>query len=400
MEKRLEVEAELESEDRARDPSGPRGATPFPLNSKRLTAPVLKQIAGTLGVPDTAALDEIRQMIDGKLLEMGREPRNTQVVLGEAAHGIHICLQDADGTFLELESAEVVNPPEEGGEGGGAEDGVSDTETLRRALQEANSEKGTLLGEVNALKAEIERTKERVKEMWRANCAQLSEFDATLLAKDDEIAQLKRQLAGYSGVPREISPGRGDEDDTHSITTENPPEIQQLGYPSSRPFAKARRGKAPPVDSFTGENEEIGLDDWLPALQRASSWNGWTEEDLLIQMAGNLRGKALQEWELLEGSDKKTFKLAADALRARLDPGSKTLAAQDFRHTSQMDGESVSTFIRRLERTFRLAYGRDRLGPETRDALLYGQLHEGLRYDIMKGPAVAGAQSYPSLCIQ
>ena len=45
MEKRLEVEAELESEDRARDPSGPRGATPFPLNSKRLTAPVLKQIA-------------------------------------------------------------------------------------------------------------------------------------------------------------------------------------------------------------------------------------------------------------------------------------------------------------------------------------------------------------------
>ena len=39
-----------------------------------------------------------------------------------------------------------------------------------------------------------------------------------------------------------------------------------------------RRGKAPPVDSYTGEDAEITLDDWLPSVQRAAEWNGWAEE--------------------------------------------------------------------------------------------------------------------------
>jgi len=90
---------------------------------------------------------------------------------------------------------------------------------------------------------------------------------------------------------------------------------------------------------------------------------------------------------------------AIEAMRARLDPGSKTLAAQEFRHTIQGSDESVSTYIRRLERTFRVAYGRDGLKAETRDALLHGQLHEGLRIDIMRGPAVSGARSYLDLCV-
>ena len=59
----------------------------------------------------------------------------------------------------------------------------------------------------------------------------------------------------------------------------------------------------------------------------------------------------------------------------------------------------MSTYIRRLERTFRVAYGRDGLKAETRDALLHGQLHEGLRIDIMRGPAVSGARSYLDLCV-
>jgi len=92
------------------------------------------------------------------------------------------------------------------------------------------------------------------------------------------------------------------------------------------------------VDPFTGENEEVQLDDWLPALQRAASWNGWTEEDQLLQLAGHLRGRALQEWNLLDATEKTTFAKAIEAMRARLDPGSKTLAAQEFRHTIQGRG--------------------------------------------------------------
>ena len=86
------------------------------------------------------------------------------------------------------------------------------------------------------------------------------------------------------------------------------------------------------------------------------------------------------------------------ALRSRLDPGSKTMAAQDFRHSLQKSGESVSDFVCRIEKTYQVAYGKDGLNPATRDALLYGQLYEGLAYDLMQSPAVSGAQSYPELC--
>ena len=53
----------------------------------------------------------------------------------------------------------------------------------------------------------------------------------------------------------------------------------------------------------------------------------------------------------------------------------------------------MSDFIHRLEKMFRRAYGREALTTETRDALLYGQLQEGLKLEIMQ------AQSYAELCV-
>ena len=116
-------------------------------------------------------------------------------------------------------------------------------------------------------------------------------------------------------------------------------------------------------------------------------------------MAGHLRGRALLEWNLLEKSDKSSYNKAIDALCARLDPGSKALAAQDFRHSSQGKEESVADFGKRLEKLYQLAYGGDDLKAETKNALLYGQLYEGLRMDIMRGPAVSGLQGYKQLCV-
>ena len=75
------------------------------------------------------------------------------------------------------------------------------------------------------------------------------------------------------------------------------------------------------------------------------------------------------------------------------------MAAQDFRHTLQRESEAVGDFVRRLERTFQIAYGRDPMSAETRDTLLHSQLQEGLRYEILKAPAVSGAQSYKELCL-
>ena len=90
----------------------------------------------------------------------------------------------------------------------------------------------------------------------------------------------------------------------------------------------------------------------------------------------------LQEWDLLEEDDRKTFSAATQALQTRLDPGNRAVAAQDFRHLSQGEAELVSDFIRRLERTFQVTYGRDSMSVETRETLLHSQLQEGLRYDV------------------
>ena len=118
-----------------------------------------------------------------------------------------------------------------------------------------------------------------------------------------------------------------------------------------------------------------------------------------MQFAGHLRGRALQEWNLLPDEEKATFEAAVKSLRGRIDAGCKAVAAQDFRHLRQGDSESVSDLIRRLERTFRIAYGRDSMSTETRDALLYGQLQEALRYELMRAPAVSGSVKYQELCV-
>ena len=75
------------------------------------------------------------------------------------------------------------------------------------------------------------------------------------------------------------------------------------------------------------------------------------------------------------------------------------MAAQDFRHTTQKDTETVPDFIRRLEWTFRVAYRCDNLSLETREALLYGQMQDGVRSELMQNPAVSGALSYQELCM-
>ncbi len=59
----------------------------------------------------------------------------------------------------------------------------------------------------------------------------------------------------------------------------------------------------------------------------------------------------------------------------------------------------MADFIRQLERAFRLAHGNDQLSRETREAFLYDQLQEGLRYDLMRRPSVSGALTYRELCM-
>ena len=118
----------------------------------------------------------------------------------------------------------------------------------------------------------------------------------------------------------------------------------------------------------------------------------------MIQLAGYLRGRALQEWNLLRPDQRATYAQATESLRSCLDSIGRTAAAQDFQHAAQRKEEPVSDFIRRIERIFRSAYGRDPMSSETRETLQYGQLQEGLRLQLMRGPAVSGARNYQELC--
>ena len=155
----------------------------------------------------------------------------------------------------------------------------------------------------------------------------------------------------------------------------------------------------PPIQFFSGKDPAVTVDDWLPSLEPASAWNGWSVTEKLMQLPGNLKGRTLQEWSLLGQTVQQDYTAAINALRSRLDSTNRTMTAQDFRHSIQRQGESVADFIRRLEKAYQLAYGKDSLNPAVRDALLYGQMYDGLRYNLMKGPAVSGAQNYRELCV-
>ena len=56
--------------------------TCVPLKSKCLTANNLKQITHALGVPSSSSSDEIRTLVERKLVELGNEPHNTQAWCG------------------------------------------------------------------------------------------------------------------------------------------------------------------------------------------------------------------------------------------------------------------------------------------------------------------------------
>ena len=145
-----------------------------------------------------------------------------------------------------------------------------------------------------------------MQQLWQVSCDRPAEFDAALLAKDREIALLCQMLSGRS-PPSPVSVA---EEGTSTPAHTKQPH-RGLGQP------KTRKGKAPPVELFTGEDPEIRVDDWLPSFRRAALWNGWSSEEQLIQLAGHLKGWALQEWNLLSVDQLQTYEDATEALRGK-----------------------------------------------------------------------------------
>jgi len=76
----------------------PTGET-YPLNSKRIVADQLSEVATLLDLPRGVSVAETRQLIDGKLLELEHEPRNVQVIVQLDDAGSTIFLVDESGVI-------------------------------------------------------------------------------------------------------------------------------------------------------------------------------------------------------------------------------------------------------------------------------------------------------------
>jgi len=158
-----------------------------------------------------------------------------------------------------------------------------------------------------------------------------------------------------------------------------------------------QRATSPPINYFTGEDPGITLREWLPSLQTATNQNEWSDEETFIQLAGHLRGRV--QWELIDDGCSHDWRVVAKMLQNRLEHGQHSMAAQEFRHLGQGLSESASEFIVRLERTFRIAYGKSGMSLESKEALLHDQMEEGLLLKLMESPAVSGALDYKGLCL-
>ena len=349
----------------------------MPLNSRQLKHDNLWQLAAVLGLPATASGDKLCQMIDRKLTEGGKDTRIMQVILAGGSSS-EVFLEDVEGRSLAVQAT---------GEG-------SQREPSEPSEQDLTVENNALKVEVSELGKRLCDEKSRFRDMWHTNCQCLAEYDQIIMTKDVAIEELNHQLCSLTVVSSLPSVEiHSDYPEAHGRGETNGREaVQVVG-------SRVLCGKAPPVDPFTGEDSDICFDKWLPPLEQAQVWNDWMEEELLLQLAGHLCGRAIQEWGLLNTNTKKSYSQAIKALRLRLDPGSRTVAAQDFRHTVHVEEQKVVDFLRRLKRTLNITYGRKGISVETRDTLQHGQIQDGLKDELMTVTVVSGAESYKALCL-
>ena len=204
----------------------PEGVT-YPLNSKRLITSQLRRLTAMLELPSDGTLATLRQLIEGKLIELGHEPRNIQVIVASADSKLY--LVDESG-IIKQESEHV--SPENVSTHNNNSNVTNEIDTLRRTLQEARLEVESLRGTVHerdgTLRAELETANAsliearaeiktlrkdvkvqaaKVKRYWAQKCEQLLAHETGIEEKDAKIARLQEQISSYTPTttwPREM----------------------------------------------------------------------------------------------------------------------------------------------------------------------------------------------------
>ena len=208
----------------------------FPLNSRRLTVQVIKDIARELGLNvSSGAREDILLAVEGKIGDMGRKPQNVRVEITEYDRMTITVLRDKQGTVVESTLEEEMDQSEQdrnlceepSGDVGRESEGVMIMEGLgnktaaledkvsRLASENAElSEKPSCLSEditslnmeVSRLKGVMEEEREKYRRLWRDSSQQLAEYDGAISEMVVEVVTLKVRVAELESVSAVAAP--------------------------------------------------------------------------------------------------------------------------------------------------------------------------------------------------
>ena len=162
------------------------------------------RIAKELGVPESATLEDTRQMVELKLDKVGHQPANVRIEAEETEQG----LQDDEGVFVECQpnkGAEEEDDPARHAEERDGDSGGSSVDDVTREVEGqilevevefacVTEENTALLEEVSSLKERVEVERMKYKYLWRDSCEQLMEHDSLVAEKETEIEALRPVL--------------------------------------------------------------------------------------------------------------------------------------------------------------------------------------------------------------
>ena len=194
----------------------------FSLNSARLKRARLKLTAEALGLPTGAEAEETRQLIEGHIISINREPGLVQVIVQErrrVTQSLRLYLVDQAGVFAEAHTQceDFQDTPQ-------SATVTSELEKLCEQLEKANCELERLQHQlhetVKAHERELEKERQHGKQLWRQMCDRVGRLDSALAEKDALIEGLNHQVARATRAGNEEQHAR-ERADGERVMTQN-----------------------------------------------------------------------------------------------------------------------------------------------------------------------------------
>ena len=226
-----------------------------------------------LELPSDGTSATLRQLIEGKLIELGHEPRNVQVIVASADSKLYL----ADESGIIKQELEHVSPESVSTHNNNS-NVTNEIDTLRRALQEARLEieglhetvherDGTLRAELETANASLREARAEVKKMrrdvkvqaakakryWAQKCEQLLAHETVVKEKDAEIARLQEEISSRTPTTTRLQEQISSRTPTTTVATGDALSEAHVSLPESAAVFQCC-GKAPPVDSFKGSD--------------------------------------------------------------------------------------------------------------------------------------------------